>query len=177
MNKIFSGGFCLRFAFILIGFFGLVVSASAQNAEIRFPEPPVAGQPVILEMYYSSCDALFDGDLYDILVTGNNIQAQVNVSYPSTGVCLPGPSGWQAFHLPPLQAGAYNLVIDGLPVFAGSSTPIGPPAQYATTVFNVAAAPPPLVSAQQIPSLSGWSALLLIVASTFIGRAALRLRA
>ncbi|MCB1561204.1 MAG: hypothetical protein KDI75_08935 [Xanthomonadales bacterium] len=164
----------MRMLLLVLGLIGFM-DAWAQDAEIRFPNPPIAGQPVMIEMYWNSCSGpLFGSDLYDIQIVGNDIQATVDIIYLIIGVCPPGTvAGWQAFHLPPLAEGTYTIDIDGLPFLGDDPDPTGPATPYATTTFAVAPAPP-LPVTHTIPAISAWSALLLILLSSLIGWFALR---
>ena len=175
MNGVLSRKTCLCVALLLLGLFGFT-NTRAQDTEIRFPNQPTAGQPVIIEMYWSSCNGyLFSSGLYDIHVVGTDVVANVDVvDTGGFGVCPPGTTfGWQGFQLPSLSAGSYTLSIYALPFVGGSPDPTGPLFLYATSTFTVGAAPPPPRS-HSIPALSAWSTLLLIVLASLIGWLALR---
>ncbi|MCB1560165.1 MAG: hypothetical protein KDI75_03560 [Xanthomonadales bacterium] len=164
----------------LLALFGCLLGpgkALAQFNEIRFPSPPVEGQPILIEMYWrSACPSfVFRTSLYDIQLIGSQIQATVDTasSGGSVGVCPPVSSGWEQFQLPPLPPGNYSLTIHSRHFIGDSPDPVGPPSEYATATFTVAAAPPP-PRAHSIPVISAWSALLLIVLSSLAAWLALR---
>lgn len=157
------------YVLLMFACLGCSADVKAQFNEIHFASQPTEGRLITIEMYWrSACPSFgFTSELYDIQISGSQIQATVDTATQSDsgGVCPPIQDGWQPFQFGPLPVGDYDLTIFNVNSHDGGP-PVGPDI-YATVSFSVLAAPNQ-VGAHVIPALSPnkWFFLMGVLALT-----------